>query len=304
MLDLVVINKEEVNKEMERIFKLAEIEKVKISKYFIKINFKYGFSYFEKYYGINNENIIKYNSKFDVTKNMVDDEILNIYNLSLSNGEKFNIRYYHKNSKYSWYLENKFYKSFQDAVIKLDIKSNILPECNLDDIKKEIISLYNEYNFFSVELFCNKNSLRNKAARYVYDNVDGGFTTLCNELNIPLNTANKRCNYLINIIEEILNEKAKREYSFTWLRNSNNNKYRVDAYFENFNLIVEYNGKQHYELVNRFHNTIEEFNKYVDDYNDKVKKLRANNFIVLEWKYNKTISYNNVKREIMKFIKL
>ena len=44
--------------------------------------------------------------------------------------------------------------------------------------------------------------------------------------------------------------------------------------------------------------------KYVDDYNDKVKKLRANNFIVLEWKYNKTISYNNVKREIMKFIKL
>ena len=104
MLNLVVINKEEVNKEMERIFKLAEIEKVKISKHFIKINFKYGFSYFEKYYGINNENIIKYNSKFDVTKNMVDDEILNIYNLSLSNGEKFNIRYYHKNSKYSWYL--------------------------------------------------------------------------------------------------------------------------------------------------------------------------------------------------------
>lgn len=304
MLNLVVINKEEVNKEMERIFKLAEIEKVKISKHFIKINFKYGFSYFEKYYGINNKNIIKYNSKFDVTKNMVDDEILNIYNLSLSNGEKFNIRYYHKNSKYSWYLENKFYKSFQDAVIKLDIKSNILPECNLDDIKKEIISLYNEYNFFSVELFCNKNSLRNKAAKYVYDNVDGGFTTLCSELNIPLNTANKRCNYLINIIEEILNEKAKREYSFTWLRNSNNNKYRVDAYFENFNLIVEYNGKQHYEFVSRFHNTIEEFNKYVDDYNDKVKKLRANNFIVLEWKYNKTISYNNVKREIMKFIKL
>ena len=35
MLNLVVINKEEVNKEMERIFKLAEIEKVKISKHYI-----------------------------------------------------------------------------------------------------------------------------------------------------------------------------------------------------------------------------------------------------------------------------
>ena len=224
--------------------------------------------------------------------------------MSILNNEKFNIRYYRKNTKYSWYLENKFYDSFQDAVNKLNLKSNILPKCDLDNIKKEIIDLYNKYGFFSIELFRNKNSLKNKSAKYIYNNIDGGFTTLCSELNVPLNNGNKSCKFLIDIIEEILNEKAKREYSFEWLRNSNNNKYRVDAYFEKFNLIVEYNGKQHYEHVNIFHNTIDEFNKYVNDYNDKIAKLKQKNFIILEWKYNKSITCKNVKKELMKLIKL
>lgn len=303
-INLSVIDKIDIDKEMNRIFELARIKNTKITLRFIRFNFKYDIKYFNQYVGIKNKDIIEYNKNFNITKDMVDNDIINIYNMSILNNEKFNIRYYRKNTKYSWYLENKFYDSFQDAVNKLNLKSNILPKCDLDNIKKEIIDLYNKYGFFSVELFRNKNSLKNKSAKYVYDNIDGGFTTLCSQLNVPLNNGNKSCKFLIDIIEEILNEKAKREYSFEWLRNSNNNKYRVDAYFEKFNLIVEYNGKQHYEQVNIFHNTIDEFNKYVNDYNDKIAKLKQKNFIILEWKYNKSISYESVKKELMKLIKL
>ena len=49
--------------------------------------------------------------------------------------------------------------------------------------------------------------------------------------------------------EEILSCKALTEYSFDWLISSKGYLMPVDIYFPEYNLIIEYNGQQHYKPV-------------------------------------------------------
>jgi len=56
-----------------------------------------------------------------------------------------------------------------------------------------------------------------------------------------------------------------------WLRNEKTGKnLELDMYCDELNIALEYNGKQHYEYVNYFHNTNEDFIKQQE--RDKCKK--------------------------------
>lgn len=63
------------------------------------------------------------------------------------------------------------------------------------------------------------------------------------------------------------NIKYEREYSFDW---QSHKSYRYDYYIADYNLIIEYNGIQHYKETNFLHSTLEENQEH-----DKIKMEEA-----------------------------
>lgn len=104
----------------------------------------------------------------------------------------------------------------------------------------------------------------------------------------PINFSNNlngncpQCNRMISQgerkIMDYLKEKNfsfEREHSFSW---QSNKLFRYDFYIKDYNLIIEFNGRQHYEETGIFSMTLEE-NQRRD--NIKIKEALNNNFNLL-----------------------
>ena len=65
---------------------------------------------------------------------------------------------------------------------------------------------------------------------------------------------------VLRILSSLLGEQPTRQLSFPWLTNpSTSQRMRLDAYFPNHNLAVEYDGKMHRKFIKFFHSTEQEF---------------------------------------------
>lgn len=90
------------------------------------------------------------------------------------------------------------------------------------------------------------------------------------ELDGTCPMCNKRVSKGEQAILNYLNKKNitfSKEYSFTWQSHKN---YRYDFYVPAYNLIIEYNGRQHYEEVKYFHYTLKENQEH-----DSIKQQEA-----------------------------
>ena len=58
--------------------------------------------------------------------------------------------------------------------------------------------------------------------------------------------------YVIDLCDEVLNEKASRQHRFDFLKGDSGTKLPVDAYYESPQLAVEYHERQHTEVVGFF----------------------------------------------------
>ncbi len=58
--------------------------------------------------------------------------------------------------------------------------------------------------------------------------------------------------YVIDLCDEVLNQKAQRQYRFDFLKGDSGTKLPVDAYYPSLNLVVEFKEKQHTEEVKFF----------------------------------------------------
>lgn len=67
--------------------------------------------------------------------------------------------------------------------------------------------------------------------------------------NIPDRYGGKQQAYVRGLAEEFFELKAQEEYSFDWLKSDKDYLMRVDIFFEELSLVIEYNGQQHYTPV-------------------------------------------------------
>ena len=58
--------------------------------------------------------------------------------------------------------------------------------------------------------------------------------------------------YVIDLCDEVLGLKAKRQHRFDFLRGDSGCKLPVDAFYEDLNLVIEYYERQHSESVKLF----------------------------------------------------
>ena len=88
------------------------------------------------------------------------------------------------------------------------------------------------------------------------------------------------------------------QYSPQWL-----GRQRFDVYIKSLNIAVEYNGKQHYEPVD-FFGGIEGFNNTIRRDQEKRRKCKENNCLLIEIKYDEDIdmALSNINNDITNLI--
>lgn len=297
--------KEEIDSEIKRLYELAKSQNSKFSDAFWRKNANFTLKpVFRQYGGFydalkNFYEIYKYNEQFEVTKEKVIEDILFVHELALTNDEKFNLRFYQKNTKYSLSYLCHYFDSYQDAIEKLQLTNNILPTPNREEYVQEILELYSLHGYISVSLLGSESKYKCKGLRYLKD--FGGLVNILEELNIPYHKKNvfKAARQVIDYAAKHLNEEPIFEKTWDWLKNPQT-KYNmfVDCYFPNHNLVIEYHGKQHYEYNDYFHKTYEDFLGLQS--NDKLKKqlIIDRNIKFIEVSYKEKRSYENIVKLI------
>lgn len=76
-----------------------------------------------------------------------------------------------------------------------------------------------------------------------------------------------------------------------------NSRQRLDFFLPNYNLGIEYNGKQHYEYIEFFHKNIEGFEKYKERDIKKQKICKENNIEILDISYKEDNNINQILQE-------
>lgn len=126
----------------------------------------------------------------------------------------------------------------------------------------------------------------------------GSLDEICDILGIVKNSStgciSNSSMYCVYLIEKVLNDKAILEKTFPWLKNDNNSTLRIDAYFEKYNLAIEYNGIQHYECC-EFCKTDEELNNGIKNDNIKKKLCKENGIKLISIKYTEKLTIDNIE---------
>lgn len=67
-----------------------------------------------------------------------------------------------------------------------------------------------------------------------------------------MNRTNSDEYYVIDLCDEVLGMKAKRQHKFDFLRGDSGRRLPVDAFYEGLNLVIEYYERQHTENIKFF----------------------------------------------------
>lgn len=104
---------------------------------------------------------------------------------------------------------------------------------------------------------------------------------------------------LIKILEKKFGkEKIVVSYRPLWAKSAKNVLYEFDVHIVGTNILIEYNGIQHYEFVPFFHKTISSFEE--QQKRDEHKKQLAidNNFEIIVFKYTEPIVKSHVSNRL------
>jgi hypothetical protein len=105
---------------------------------------------------------------------------------------------------------------------------------------------------------------------------------------------------LTRILESIFGMSAETEKTFPWLISPRGARLRVDIYFTELNIAVEYHGKQHAEFPNAFHKTAEDFRYAAMCDAWKITTLRQHGIRVLEFTYKDKLTKQHVLNKLRK----
>lgn len=194
----------------------------------------------------------------------------------------------HKVYKRLWGSFKNFYKEVPTVTYK---PKNINSD---EEIFSSLLKVYSDCKCISTELvneYCIV-SLGTIIKRF------GSLKRACRLGKIPYNpySRNKQETFWTIFVSKYLKEKPIKQQTFPWL------KYkallRCDAYFPKHNLVMEYNGRQHYQRCRSFHKTKEDFLYQQNRDTTKYKLLHEHGINLLVIKYNdkKETVINNLIR--------
>lgn len=311
-----ISNKLKGNNNFKKQLKLnkEEVEKIILNTYNNK-----GYNDFTMNYLVNNsilyDSIIKkyyktfsnmkkelklYNNKeyFLLHRYELDKYLLKIYNKY----KKLTRDVIKKNSVYPYKLIINIYGSHQKMLEKLNIKKlpSQVKNISTKELLDDLYNLYITYNEISEKIINDYGKYNTK----MYFSKVGNMKQIYNSLNILKYNTNPSISsiaiYAISIISDILSSKPEIEKTFYWLINpKTNNNLKLDAYFNNYKLAIEYDGIQHYQHIPYL-------DKYYNDfinrqYKDRVKEklCKENKIKLIRIKYDEPLTKEYIINKLM-----
>jgi hypothetical protein len=197
--------------------------------------------------------------KYNYSKEEVVEDVLRVYNECDGYLTK---DMYIERGKYSRKPINRYFGSWNKMLQELDLPVNCLINIPEDDLLKDLVQIYEEYDCLSAELV----KEYGQYSLEVYQRRFGCFNNAVIKAGLEPNEVGKSsiADYLIHTLEYILEEEAQPEKTFSWLKYKKS--LHIDAYFHEHNLAFEYNGRQHYEAIP---------NLYGEDSNDRLEVRQA-----------------------------
>lgn len=136
-----------------------------------------------------------------------------------------------------------------------------LKKLGKDEILKQTQELIDKYGFLSVDLIKQNCPFTLQALEFHLGNAE----EICKYFNNPnlFDTSRSSMEILIEkLLSEIVGrENFYREYTWEWLLSETGNHLYVDFYIPNINIVIEYDGQQHYEFSKFFYKTEEQFKR-------------------------------------------
>ncbi|MNJ90407.1 hypothetical protein D3C87_80030 [compost metagenome] len=222
--------------------------------------------------------------------------------------------------KFTMFVVKKYFNRFNDALD--EIRSNQINNINkkeaakllinnslidpkykksipLDELAKDLIDVIQS------NLNLNYKILRanGKYKEHFYLSRFGSYERISKLLNVIYmkNDSNSFVGkYCIYLISEILNSNPEYEKTFDWLINDRTKvKLRIDGYFSEYNLAVEYNGIQHYQHFKKLDKNYSDFLNRQHKDNIKRRLISKNNIQLLEIKYDEPLERDYLKNKLI-----
>ena len=207
---------------------------------------------------------------------------------------------YLQHGKYSRQIIKNHFGSWNNMLIELGYKVNMYKpnQYTKDDILDDYLQLSVKYG----ELIgCNEYRNKGKFSQPIIDHTFGSFTNMKKEIKEKFYDQYKElfdkeivsshfCSHMIHEISEVLGTHYYREYIFDWLINDKTGSLMyVDAYFPDYNLVIEVDGAQHYRFVPFIHvaETAFEEQKYRDQLKEQLCKKHGIDIIRIKYDIGK-----------------
>lgn len=230
----------------------------------------------------------KYNIPFDekthkfITKEELVKEIYNIIN-------KFGYiskPLMEKHSIYGPKIVNRIFGNFGNMYSELKISRHPSGRVPTDEeLLNELKSLYDKYGNVTQDIITFESSY----SITCYKDRFGGLNAAKRILNLPENYPGEDFNalYVFKKYSEFLEEDFELEKRFDWLINKDTKApLRIDCFFKESNLAIEYDGPQHYRITNRYTKTKEQllYRQKLDLLKNKL--CEQNGIKIIRVKYN------------------
>lgn len=298
----ITISKEDLINEILDFVKTNNINSLKSNDLYSNTNITQ--NHIKKFWGTFGEmkkelNLESIKEKYNPTKEEIINHMWYLYHI---NNNKLTSAIQRNDGKFSAKIINKNFGSFSNMLTEMGLNINIPRNISEIDLISDLKSIVNEYGILTERLitYCGKYSYQT----YI-NKLGGSLTEICNKIGIIQDNNINSCSsniasYCITIFSKIFNDtNYVLEQTFDWLVNPNTNaKMRLDGYFPNLKIAIEYDGIQHFEYIEKFDKTYDNFLKRQQ--RDKLKNelCKNNNIKLIRIKYDEPLTIDYLKTKI------
>ena len=208
-------------------------------------------------------------SRYGVTKEEVLLDVKNCYE-HIGN---INAEIYRKNGKFSQRLTDRLFGNFTKLLIEAGLSPNLSSYAYSDEELLEICrDIYEKYGVLSKKQIVLETNIPNATII----NRLGSLQELYTKLNIQYFPVSEKFRIILDVLVDMFKEQPVLEWKHELLINPKTGiNLRVDAYFQENNIAIEFDGEQHFKYKPHYHKEYSFFlyRKYLDNIKYKIMEV-------------------------------
>ncbi|OAH63276.1 hypothetical protein [Domibacillus aminovorans] len=291
------ISREDILKDLQRVY----CEQGEISKTTYENHGIYACIVVRREFGGFNKAFELIGAPINMHKKISKNDLLDDIKLFCENNHTTSSTAYRKRGKYSQPTIDR-YGGWCTLLKEVGLKPSN-EKIGLELMKIEILALFNEHGFISRQLINDNCSFKYQALRYHL----GGRKEISKFLGVD-NAFLKRISTNAQLIENIIkkhfgDKDLKSEKTWKWLINpKTGNHLYADIYIKSLNLVIEYDGEQHFKYIPYFHKTFERYLEQVKRDEIKTNLLCEKKVPLIRFRFDDEITEKSILAKLFPYL--